>query len=104
MAKREKTYKRGRFGHDDSVRVTICEEQSCAYGKVFDLFHAVWASPDGIFQIELDMQSSVDLIKSGDQIVGEERSPTILVYVTLRRSLAPQLLLQPRAERGSAGR
>jgi hypothetical protein len=72
--------------------------------NVFDLFHAVWASPDGIFQIELEMQSSVDLIKSGDQVVAEERSPTTLVYVTLRRSLAPQLLLQPRGDRGSNGR
>jgi len=44
MAKREKTYRRGRFGRDQSVIVTICEEQKCADGKVVDLFH--WGSKD----------------------------------------------------------
>jgi hypothetical protein len=54
MAKREKTYKRERFGRDTSVKVTICEEQSCAYGKVVDLFH--WGSEDGKVAYEVPIR------------------------------------------------
>jgi len=44
MAKQSKTYKRGSRGINDSVTVTVCEEQDGAEGKVVDLFH--WASKD----------------------------------------------------------
>jgi hypothetical protein len=68
-----------------------------------DIFQAIWIGPDRLFQIELQMKSEVDLIKSGDQVVGEERSPTILVYVTMRRAVAPQILLEPRSNGTSSG-
>ena len=61
-----------------------------------DLFHATWVSPNRLFQIDLDMVSSVTLLREGDHIVGEERKPGIKVYVTLRRVLTPSLLMSPK--------
>jgi hypothetical protein len=63
-----------------------------------DVFHAVWRSSDNLFLIQLEMKSVVELIESGDQVVSEERDPTILVYVTLQREVGPGLLTEPHAD------
>jgi hypothetical protein len=76
MAKREKTYKRGRFGRDASVKVTVCEEQSCAYGKVVDLFH--WDSKDGKAAYEVPIRLVKETGRKEDGF--EEIPPLRKVY------------------------
>jgi len=61
-----------------------------------DLFQAVWVSPDSLFQIELEMMSVLHPIEQGKMTVGSEREPGIQVFVTLRRSLHPSIILEPR--------
>jgi hypothetical protein len=72
-------------------------------GETYDVFYAVWVSPDRLFQIELQMKSAVAFVESGGRVVGEERAPAIQVYVTLRRALDPGVIMQPSAEESSAG-
>ncbi len=67
-------------------------------GKTYDVFYAVWVSPDRLFQIELQMRSAVEFVESGGEVVGEERAPTIQVYVTLRRALDPRVIAPPPGE------
>jgi len=64
-------------------------------GKAYDLFYALWLSPDRIFQLELQMKSEVTPIREGGQVVGEDRAPGIKVYVTQKRVMAPALILPP---------
>jgi len=66
--------------------------------KVYDLFTAVWLSPDRLFQVELEMKSEVKPILRGGETVGEERGPGIAVYVTQRRVLNPALMAPGREE------
>jgi hypothetical protein len=64
-------------------------------GDFYDLFSAMWVSPDRLFQVELQMKSEVKAIEHGGEVVGEERAPGIRVYVTQRRVLVPTLMLEP---------
>ncbi|MCJ7822952.1 MAG: hypothetical protein MUQ26_07765 [Armatimonadetes bacterium] len=64
-------------------------------GKLYDLFHAMWLSPDRLFQVELQMTSEVRPIRERGDIVSEERMPGIEVYVTQRRALSPSLVSPP---------
>jgi hypothetical protein len=71
-----------------------------------DLFHAVWVSPDSLFQIELQMLSTVQLVRQQEAVVLGEREPGIQVFVTQRRALHPGIIFRPRApapERGIRG-
>ncbi len=58
-----------------------------------DLFDAVWVSPDRLFTLELQMMSVVKPLKGVSSLTAEEREPGIEVFVTLRRSLHPGILL-----------
>ncbi|MFB3881121.1 MAG: hypothetical protein ACE149_07650 [Armatimonadota bacterium] len=60
-----------------------------------DLFATGWISPDGLFHIDLQMMSVVHPAKEGSAS-GEERERGIRVYVTLRRSAPPEILLDQR--------
>ena len=68
-------------------------------GKLFDLFHAMWISPDRLFQVELELKSEVRPIREEGVIVSEERLPGIEVYVTQRRAMSPSLI-SPSAPEG----
>jgi len=68
-------------------------------GKLYDLFPAMWLSPDRLFQVELQMKSEVKPIRERGEIVAEERTPGIEVYVTQRRALSPSLV-SPSAQEG----
>lgn len=73
-------------------------------GKYYDLFSAMWVSPDSLFQVELQMKSEVRPIAGGGGAAGEEREPGIMVYVTQRRVLVPTLMApQGREERPEGG-
>lgn len=61
-----------------------------------DIFRALWASPDGLYQLELEMLSVAQLIKQDGEIVSEDREPGVKVYVTLRRAVIPHVLLKGR--------
>lgn len=60
--------------------------------QVRDLFQTMWLSADRIYQMELQMASTVEVSRKGDKIVSEKRKPGIEVYVTLRRAMGPWLL------------
>lgn len=62
-----------------------------------DLFNAVWVSPDNLFQIEVQMLSTVRLVQQQEAVVLGEREPGIQVFVTQRRAMHPGLIFQPRA-------
>ncbi|UCC68179.1 MAG: hypothetical protein JSV79_13905 [Armatimonadota bacterium] len=64
-------------------------------GKFYDLFSTTWISPDGLFQLELQMKSEVTPIRHEGEVVGEERAPGIKVYVTQRRVLVPGFMVRP---------
>lgn len=68
-------------------------------GDLYDLFHAMWVSPDHLFQVELQMKSEVKATKERGEIVSEERMPGIEIYVTQRRALSPSLV-SPSAPEG----
>jgi hypothetical protein len=73
-------------------------------GKAHDILRSLWVSPDRLFQLELEMMSVAAPIRSGDETVSEDREPGIRVYVTLRRTLHPGIMLQrPAAEPPRAG-
>jgi hypothetical protein len=57
-----------------------------------DVFSAMWLSADNVYQLQLQMNSTVDVTRKGDQVVSEARRPGIEVYVTQQRSLGPWLL------------
>jgi hypothetical protein len=57
-----------------------------------DLFRASWISPNRLFQIDLDMASTIKANPEGGATAGEVREPGIKVYVTLHRVLGPALL------------
>ncbi len=62
-------------------------------GRVYDLLHAVWVSPDGLFQMELEMTSAVTQTGGEEEAVSEEREPGIKVYVTQQRVTIPSLMI-----------
>jgi len=67
-----------------------------------DLFRASWVSPNGLFQVDLDMVSAVKVRREGEAVTGEDREPGIRVYVTLHRVMGPALLApvgEPRSGR-----
>lgn len=69
-----------------------------------DMMGAMWVSPDNLFQLELQIVSTVKAIKQGKKTVGEERQPGLEVFVTLRRALSPGIFMQPkRVEEKSEG-
>ncbi len=53
-----------------------------------DLFRATWISANGLFQIDLEMTSTVQVTKHDDTRV-EQRQPGMDVFVTMRRALMP---------------
>jgi hypothetical protein len=67
-------------------------------GRLYDIFHTMWMSPDRLFQVELQMTSEVKPIRERGEIVSEERMPGIEVYVTQRRALSPALVSPPAPE------
>ncbi len=67
-----------------------------------DLFHALWISPDRLFQLEVRMMSVAKLVTADGTVIAEEREPGIQVFVTQQRALHPGIILQPRT--GEAGR
>jgi hypothetical protein len=64
-------------------------------GEDQDLFRASWISPNNLFQIDLDMVSTVKVRREGGAVLGEDREPGITVYVTLHRVIGPALLAPP---------
>jgi len=68
-------------------------------GNLYDLFHAMWLSPNRLFQVELQMKSEVKPTKERGETVSEERMPGIEIYVTQRRALSPSLV-SPSAPEG----
>lgn len=62
-------------------------------GQVYDLLHAVWVSPDKLFQLELEMTSAVTQTEGEEEAVSEEREPGIKVYVTQQRVTIPSLMI-----------
>ena len=57
-----------------------------------DLFQTVWVSADRVYEIDLQMVSTVDVTTRGTAVTSEKRRPGMQVYVTLRRSMGPWLL------------
>lgn len=57
--------------------------------EALDLFRATWISADGLFQLDLEMMSTVKLIAHEDGEPTEKRQRGIDVFVTLRRVLLP---------------
>jgi hypothetical protein len=53
-----------------------------------DLFHATWISPNGLFQIDLEMVSTVKVTQE-DAARTEHRQPGLDVFVTMQRVLLP---------------
>jgi hypothetical protein len=51
--------------------------------------------PKGLFQLDLEMASTVRLAKHDLGTETQDREPGIKVYVTLRRSLLPGMLMPP---------
>lgn len=62
---------------------------------LLDVFRAIWLDAKGLFQVELEMTSTVRQ-REGDlgQLV-QEREPGMKVYVTMRRVLVPGLAPPP---------
>jgi len=64
-------------------------------GKAYDIFQALWLSPNRLFQLELEMVSPVKLVRRVEETVTEEREPGIRIYVTQRRVALPALMMPP---------
>ena len=71
--------------------------------KLVDVFRAVWMDPKGLFQLDLEMASTVRLAKHDLGMETQDREPGIKVYVTLRRSLLPGMLMPPEEAAPSRG-
>lgn len=63
--------------------------------RTADVFRATWLDPKGLFQLDLEMVSPITAVKHELSIVTEEREPGMRVYVTMRRALAPGLVMPP---------
>lgn len=57
-----------------------------------DGFSAMWVSRDRQYQLQLQMQSTVKVLREGERVVSETRRPGIQVWVTMQRSVGPWLL------------
>jgi hypothetical protein len=64
-------------------------ERRTEKGKAQDLFMAGWVSGDGLFEITLQMLSTVKVTTADGDVIAEERAPGMDVYVTMRRSMLP---------------
>ncbi len=70
-------------------------------GQANDVFEAAWISPDRVYQLQLQMVSTVTVTKAGESTT-EVRQPGIKVYVTQMQSVGPWLLEQkPKEQRPS---
>jgi len=74
-----------------------------AKDKAYDVLRALWLSPDGLFQLEIEMKSEVEFVRRDGQVVHEDREPGIEVYVTQRRALHPGIMMQPDARERRGG-
>jgi len=61
--------------------------------EAYDVLEATWVAPDRLFQLDLQMLSRVALVAQAGEVLGEDRAPGIEVYGTLRRVLAPGLIV-----------
>ena len=67
-----------------------------------DLFRATWIPPNGLFQLDLEMMSTVKLTQHEGGTETEERQPGMDVFVTLRRALFPGVVTPvPESESGA---
>jgi hypothetical protein len=64
-------------------------ERRMEKGKAQDLFMAGWVSRDGLFEITLQLLSTVKVTSDDGDVISEERAPGMDVYVTMRRVLVP---------------
>ena len=55
--------------------------------KSVDVFTAVWLSQDKLFEIDLEMVSTVPIMKQYGETIVKSRDPGMKVYVTLRRNM-----------------
>jgi hypothetical protein len=61
--------------------------------EAYDVLEATWVAPNRLFQLDLQMLSRVALVSQAGEVLGEDRARGIEVYVTLRRVLAPGLIV-----------
>jgi len=61
--------------------------------EAYDVLEATWVAPNRLFQLDLQMLSRVALVRQAEEVVSEDRAQGIEVYVTLRRVLAPGLIV-----------
>jgi len=61
--------------------------------EAYDVLEATWVAPNRLFQLDLQMLSRVVLVSQAEEVLGEDRAPGIEVWVTLRRVLAPGLIV-----------
>lgn len=57
--------------------------------ELLDIFRATWLGPKGLFQLDLEMMSTVKIVPHEVGTATEQREPGIKVYVTLRRAMFP---------------
>jgi len=67
--------------------------------KSYDLFQATWLEPGRLFQIDLQMVSTVTRASEGEGVVVEQREPGIKVYVTRQRVMHPELMFGEEREK-----
>lgn len=63
--------------------------------RAYDTYQATWVDPRNLFQLDLEMVSTVEFVGHEGGTESEEREPGIKVYVTMRRSLIPGFVLPP---------
>jgi hypothetical protein len=68
-----------------------------------DILHALWISPDRLFQLEVEMMSVAKLVTADGTVIAEEREPGIQVFVTQQRALHPGIIFQPRTREPGRG-
>ena len=61
--------------------------------EAYDVLEATWVAPNRLFQLDLQMLSRVALVSQAGEVLSEDRARGIEVYVTLRRVLAPGLIV-----------
>lgn len=61
--------------------------------EAYDVLEATWVAPNRLFQLDLQMLSRVTLVRQAEEVLSEDRARGIEVWVTLRRVLAPGLIV-----------
>jgi len=61
--------------------------------EAYDVLEATWVAPNRLFQLDLQMLSRVTLVSQAEEVLSEDRARGIEVWVTLRRVLAPGLIV-----------